>query len=203
MAFPASSCACGSSTSAGTPGTVGGAIFGNAHFGGTNIGDFVSRVALVTRGGARAVVTRDEMAFGYDRSRLQRSGELVEWAEFEVSDRDADALRAVAKASISHRKRTQPLNMPSAGCVFQNPDPAVDRMPEGMPCSAGALIDAAGLKGYRLGGAKISDVHANFFVNDAGATCRDMRALIELARTRVLEKFGVRLRDEIVTIGEF
>ena len=91
--------------------------------------------------------------------------------------------------------------MPSAGCIFQNPDPARDVLPAGMPASAGALIDRAGLKGHRIGGARISPTHANFFVNDGGATARDIRALIETARAAVREQFGVDLRDEIVFAG--
>ena len=87
--------------------------------------------------------------------------------------------------------------------MFQNPDPARDRVPDGIPWSAGALIDRAGLKGHRIGGALISPVHANFFVNEGRASARDLRALIELARRTVRERFGVELRDEIVTIGEW
>ena len=98
---------------------------------------------------------------------------------------------------------TQPLDVPSAGCIFQNPDPARDRVPDGIPWSAGALIDRAGLKGHRIGGALISDTHANFFVNDGGATASDIRALIETARRAVVDQFGVELRNEIVMIGEF
>ncbi len=188
---------------AGTPGTVGGAIYGNAHYAGRNIGDLVSRVCVVTRNGGVRELGRDEMAFGYDRSRLQTSGELLLWAEFQVTAGEPEALRATARASLAHRKRTQPLDVPSAGCVFQNPDPARDHVPDGIPWSAGALIDRAGLKGHRIGGALISPVHANFFVNEGRASARDLRALIELARRTVRERFGVELRDEIVTIGEW
>ncbi|MBP6715740.1 MAG: UDP-N-acetylmuramate dehydrogenase [Acidobacteria bacterium] len=187
---------------AGTPGTVGGAIYGNAHYGGRNIGDLVSRVQLMSRDGVTTDVSAAEMEFAYDTSRLQRSRELLVWAEFRVTMGGPDALRATARASLAHRKRTQPLDVPSAGCIFQNPDGAREQLPDGVPASAGALIDRAGLKGHRIGGAMISTAHANFIVNDHGATASDIHALIETARRAVRERFGVELRDEVVRMGE-
>jgi UDP-N-acetylmuramate dehydrogenase len=186
---------------AGTPGTVGGAIYGNAHWGGQNIGDLVDRALLLTPGGELLEVPGAEMGFAYDTSRLQRTRETLVWAEFRVSQGQITRLRDRAKASLHYRKRTQPLAMPSAGCIFQNPAAGVDRVPDGIPPSAGALIDRAGLKGFRIGGAVISPVHANFIVNDGGATAKDIRALIEHARTSVARRFGVLLRDEIVYLG--
>jgi len=188
---------------AGTPGTVGGAIAGNAHFGGRNIGDLVARVAVVTAGGGVSVLDRSGMAFGYDSSRITRTHEVVLWAEFDVWAAPRDRLRETARASLAHRKKTQPLDRPSAGCVFQNPDPARDAVPAGIPASAGALIDRAGLKGRRVGGAHISPAHGNFVVNDGHATASDIRAVIELARSGVRDRFGVELRDEVVLLGEF
>ena len=190
---------------AGTPGTVGGAIYGNAHYGGRNIGDLVEEVGLVSRDGALATVPRRDMAFAYDRSRLHDTHEVVVWAAFTVTAEPGrvDALRATARASLAHRKRTQPLDTPSAGCIFQNPDPARDPVPAGIPPSAGALVDRAGLKGHRIGGAQISPTHANFIVNDGHATARDIRTLINQAQTAVLARFGVELKEEVVSIGEF
>jgi len=188
---------------AGTPGTVGGAIHGNAHFGGRNIGDLVTDVGVITREGSTAVIPRAEMAFGYDTSRLQRSREVLVWAEFHVSAGEAETLRRTARDSLAYRKRTQPLETPSAGCIFQNPDPARDRLPADMPPSAGALVDRAGLKGRRLGGARISPTHANFLLNDGAARAADIRALIDLARQTVRDRFGLDLREEIVSLGEF
>ncbi len=188
---------------AGTPGTVGGAVCGNAHYGGHLIGDLVERVLVASSDGSLCELPHGAMEFGYDRSRLQRTGEVLLWAAFRLTpSADADALRAVARASLAHRKRTQPLDTPSAGCMFQNPAPG-EALPEGMPRSAGALIDRAGLKGHRLGGARVSDVHANFIVNEGGATAADIRALAALCRDTVLERFGVRLREEIVYVGVF
>lgn len=188
---------------AGTPGTVGGAIFGNAHFGGRPIGEHVTEVRLVSRDGAIRDVAAADMAFGYDRSRLQDSGEVLLWAEFRVGPGDPAAMRATARQSLAYRKRTQPLDTPSAGCIFQNPDPARDRVPDGIPWSAGALVDRAGLKGTRVGGARVSPSHGNFIVNDGSATAREIRTLIERCRVAVEDRFGVQLRDEIVYLGDF
>jgi UDP-N-acetylmuramate dehydrogenase len=188
---------------AGTPGTVGGAIYGNAHYAGRNIGDQVRSVGVVTVSGDLTVVDAAEMEFAYDRSRLQRTGEILVWADFGVRAGDAARARDVARASLAHRKGTQPLAQPSAGCIFQNPDPNRDRLPPGVPASAGALIDRAGLKGHRIGGASISSVHANFFVNDGTATARDIWQLAEAARAEVRDRFGVELRTEVVFLGQF
>jgi UDP-N-acetylmuramate dehydrogenase len=188
---------------AGTPGTVGGAIFGNAHFSGHLIGEHVTQVRLVSRDGAGRDVAAAHMAFGYDRSRLQDTGEVLLWAEFRVTPGDPASMRATARQSLAYRKRTQPLDTPSAGCIFQNPDRARDRLPEGMPWSAGALVDRAGLKGSRVGGALVSPSHGNFIVNDGSATAREIRALIERCRRAVADRFGVQLRDEIVYLGDF
>jgi UDP-N-acetylmuramate dehydrogenase len=188
---------------AGTPGTVGGAIFGNAHFGGRLIGELVDSVRLADRTGARRTVPASEMAFGYDRSRLQDTGEILLSADFRVSDGEPAQLRAVARESLAFRKRTQPLDIPSAGCVFQNPERSRDRVPEGIPWSAGALVDLAGLKGARIGGASVSTTHGNFIVNDGSARARDIRDLIDQCRTAVREKFAVELREEIVYLGDF
>jgi UDP-N-acetylmuramate dehydrogenase len=158
---------------AGTPGTVGGAISGNAHFDGRVIGERVARV--------------------------QRTGEVLLWADFRVEPDDPGVLRDTARRSLAFRKRTQPLAQPSAGCIFRNPD----RVPPGLPASAGALIDAAGLKGLRAGGARISPVHANFFVNEGGARARDVAELIERAKDVVKSRFGISLCEEIVRLGEF
>jgi UDP-N-acetylmuramate dehydrogenase len=188
---------------AGTPGTVGGAIYGNAHFGGRNIGDLVAAVRVLSPQGEAQTVPAGEMGFGYDTSRLQRTREILLWAEFLAGAGDPDALRAVARASLAHRKQTQPLDTPSAGCIFQTPDPARDRVPDGIPPSAGALVDRAGLKGSRLGAAKVSETHGNFIVNEGGASAADIRALIERCKSAVREQFGVALREEIVYLGEF
>jgi UDP-N-acetylmuramate dehydrogenase len=189
---------------AGTPGTVGGAIYGNAHFKGRLISELVESVEVVRTGGEighEVRIPAADMEFGYDRSRLQRTREVVLSADFRVGRGEPAALRAVARESLAYRKATQPLDAASAGCIFQNPDPAIDRVPDGIPASAGALVDRAGLKGSREGAARVSPTHGNFIVNEGGASADEIRRLIERCRQQVRAQFGVVLRDEIVYLG--
>jgi UDP-N-acetylmuramate dehydrogenase len=186
---------------AGTPGTVGGAIHGNAHFRGRLISELIERVTLVSPTGQLVDVPVAEMEFGYDFSRLHRTREIVVDATFRVSEGEPAVLRAIARESLAFRKRTQPLESSSAGCIFQNPDPARDSVPDGIPPSAGALVDRAGLKNAATGQARVSTTHANFIVNDGGARALDVRDLIERCKRDVQSRFGVALREEIVFLG--
>jgi len=188
---------------AGTPGTIGGGIFGNAHFAGRLLGELVDTVRVAALDGTVRDLRQAEMEFGYDRSRLQRTHEALLWAVFCVGRGEPVQLRETARASLAYRKRTQPLDVPSAGCIFQNPDTASTRRPEGVPPSAGALVDRAGQKGQRMGAARVSPTHANFIINEGGASAADLRALINQCRAAVKEKFGVELKEEIVYLGEF
>lgn len=186
---------------AGTPGTVGGAIHGNAHFQGRLIGDHVGSVCLVQPSGAVANIARAEMGFGYDLSRLPATREVVLSARFRVTPgASPDAMRETARASLAFRKRTQPLHQPSAGCIFQNPGPD-DPVPDGVPRSAGALIDRAGLKGLAIGSARVSALHGNFIVSAPGGTAADIRSVIERCKQAVAAQSDVRLREEIVYLG--
>jgi UDP-N-acetylmuramate dehydrogenase len=141
------------------------------------------------------------MEFGYDCSRLHRTREVVLSAAFHVHRGNPAVLRETARGSLAFRKRTQPLEQASAGCIFQNPDRVRDRVPEGLPLSAGALVDRAGLKGEAEGGARVSPRHANFIVSDGAATADDIARLIDRCRRRVRKAFGVELREEIVRLG--
>jgi len=188
---------------AGTPGTVGGAVYGNAHFGGRLISELISSVRVSTRDGVESEVPVTDMGFGYDRSRLQTTGEVLLSADFVVRPGEPGMLRERARQSLAYRKKTQPLEKASAGCVFQNPVPGTDAVPDGIPWSAGALVDRAGMKGAVLGGARVSPVHGNFIVNEGTATASDIRGLIDRCRAAVREQFGVTLREEIVYLGTF
>lgn len=186
---------------AGTPGTVGGAIYGNAHFQGRLISELITAVVLLSPAGDAQIVPVGDMRFGYDYSRLHDTREIVLSADFSVTRGDPERLRGAARESLAFRKRTQPLEKASAGCIFQNPDPARERVPDGIPPSAGALVDRAGLKGAAEGGAHVSTRHANFIVNDGRATAADIVRLIERCRDQVRRQFGVELRDEVVRLG--
>ena len=188
---------------AGTPGTVGGALHGNAHFRGRLFSEAVVSAEVVGEDGTAREVGAGEMEFGYDRSRLQRTREIALRVDLAVGPGEPEALRAAARSSLAYRKKTQPLALPTAGCVFQNPDPATVKLPAGVPCSAGALVDRAGLKGAACGGARVSTVHGNFVVNEGGATARDVDTLVARMRDAVAERFGIVLEEEIVRLGEF
>ena len=164
---------------AGTPGTVGGAMYGNAHFRGRLIGELVTAATLVTRDGRVEEVPASALEFGYDYSRLQRTREIVVSADFIVRPGDPAVLRAVARESLAFRKRT----------------------PHGIPYSAGALVDRAGLKGALEEQARVSPTHGNFIVNEGGATADQIRTLVERCKDGVREAFGVELREEIVYLG--
>jgi UDP-N-acetylmuramate dehydrogenase len=186
---------------AGTPGTVGGAIYGNAHFRGRLISEVVLSVELMDSNGTITRVPAGELEFRYDHSRLHHTREIVLAADFRVRPGVPAQLREKARESLAFRKETQPIEKASAGCIFQNPDPSVDRVPSDIPCSAGALVDRAGLKNASQGGARVSPRHANFIVNDGGATAADVAGLIERCRREVSTRFGVQLKDEIVRLG--
>lgn len=188
---------------AGTPGTVGGAIYGNAHFQGRLISEQILRVGVADGSGNTCEVDVSDMGFGYNESRLHQTGETVLWADFSVMSSASTALRTVALASLAYRKRTQPLSTLNAGCVFRNPDPTRVILPAGVPASAGALIERAGLKGFSVGYARVSEVHGNFIEGSGRVTAREIRSLIELCRERVRERFRITLQEELVYLGEF
>lgn len=178
--------------SAGIPGTVGGAVVMNAGANGSSIGALVREVMLLSFEGEFFRKTKEEMSFGYRTSMLQREPSIVVEAAFSCYPRDKEAIQEEMEEFIARRKQTQPLGHPNAGSVFKNP--AGD--------SAGRLIEAAGLKGLRVGDAQISTLHANFIVNLGTATARDVLTLIEKARDTVHNRFGVELQMEVKVIGD-
>jgi UDP-N-acetylmuramate dehydrogenase len=177
--------------SAGIPGTVGGAVVMNAGANGASIGALVIEILLLNPDGYFCKSTKDEMNFSYRSSALQNNLSVVVEAVFSCYRRDKDAIREEMNVFLSKRKETQPLQYPSAGSIFKNPPGD----------SAGRLIEAAGLKGEKAGGAQISVLHANFIVNLGGATARDVLILIDRARESVLDRFGIELKPEVKVIG--
>jgi UDP-N-acetylmuramate dehydrogenase len=176
----------------GIPGTIGGAIAMNAGSRDEWIGSIVESVTLLVPGEGLVGVRGPEVHWSYRRSGLPERGIIVE-AVLRVTQSDEVGIRRTMEASLRRRKRTQPLNMPSAGSVFVNPEGD----------SAGRLIQAAGLKGRRIGGAMVSDVHANFIVNSGGATAADVIDLVQLIRQTVKDANGIELRPEIRFLGSF
>jgi UDP-N-acetylmuramate dehydrogenase len=182
----------------GVPGTVGGGVYMNAGCHGGQWADVVRRVTVMDRQGALRQVTRADIPFGYRRSGL---GELiVVEAEVTLQAGEPAALEAEVQRLYEWRQNGTPFNQPCCGSVFRNPE-----WPGPPPAqtlrTAGQLIEACGLKGRRAGGAVISELHANYFVNTGGATAAEVRQLMADARTAVRERFGVELHAEVKIIG--
>jgi len=175
----------GLETLVGIPGTIGGALHGNAGSRGGDVGQWTSRATIMTSSGEVVERTRDELVFAYRQSSLDEL--VILFAEFHLEREDPDELTKRMQQQWIIKKASQPLAHQSAGCIFKNP--------RGM--SAGMLIEQAGLKGARVGGAEVSDRHANFIVAETGASSQDVLRLIELVRSRVADRLTVDLELEI------
>lgn len=176
----------------GIPGTVGGAISMNAGSSDAWVGTVASSVTVYLPGDGLTRLRADEIAWAYRSSGLPEGAVVVETV-LRLVEADRDTIRAVMDASLERRKRSQPLGMPSAGSVFRNPPGD----------SAGRLIESAGLKGTRLGGARISEVHANFIVNEGNARAADVLGLVRKAQMTVRDTHGIELTPEIKLLGTF
>lgn len=175
----------GLETLVGIPGTIGGALHGNSGSRGGDIGQWTSRATVMTRTGEIIERPREELVFAYRQSSLDELAILS--AEFQLDEEDPEQLTKRMQQQWIVKKASQPLGHESAGCIFKNP--------RGM--SAGMLIDQAGLKGTRIGGAEVSDRHANFIIAESGASSQDVLRLIELVRSRVADRLGIELETEI------
>jgi UDP-N-acetylmuramate dehydrogenase len=181
----------------GVPGTVGGGVYMNAGCHGGDWAEVVQRVTVVDATGRDNVLQRAEIPFTYRRSGLE--GRIVLETAVLLRQEEQPKLDAAVAEMFEWRQRGTPFNQPCCGSVFKNPaGPSWKK--EGGPRTAGQLIEAAGLKGFTIGGAQISPMHANYFVNTGGATAADIRGLIEHAQKVVDEKFGVRLQPEVKLI---
>lgn len=176
----------------GVPGTLGGALAMNAGGRDQWIGSIVESVTVLDPQAGLLGVRGDEVKWGYRRSDLGARGVIVE-ASLRAEKGDRDVIRRVMEASLNRRRKSQPLGMPSAGSVFVNPPND----------SAGRLVEAAGLKGFAIGAARVSDVHANFIVNTGRARAADVVAVIRHVRETVEEEYGVELQPEIRFLGSF
>jgi UDP-N-acetylmuramate dehydrogenase len=175
---------------AGIPGTVGGAMAMNAGAYGGETWEHVERVETIDRRGALHTRARTEYAIGY-RSVAGPADELYVAAHLRFAAEEQPRPEAI-RALLARRKATQPIGQPSCGSVFRNPPGA----------QAWRLIDTAGLRGHRVGGAQISPMHANFIVNTGGARAADVEALIDLVNERVEAQHGLRLVPEVRIVGE-
>ena len=171
----------------GIPGSIGGGVYMNAGAYGGEICQVCHRVQVMDRQGNTRWLSREEMAFSYRHSVLEETGDIVICAEFTLTPAEPEAIKARMKELIGKRSASQPLDLPSAGSAFKRP----------VGGYAAALIDAAGLKGFRVGNAAISEKHAGFAVNLGGATANDVKALLKTVSDRVFEQSGIRLEPEI------
>ncbi len=182
------------------PGTVGGAVWANAGAHGSDTASILESATVLLADGSERVLATADLGFAYRDSRFKAAGpapdgpaEIVLGAVFSLRPADAAEIKVRLDDIRRWRREHQPLGIPSAGSVFRNPPGD----------SAGRLIDTLGLKGYRVGGAVVSEKHANFIVNDARGTAADVRTVAEHVRAEVLARGGVALAYEIEFVGDW
>ncbi|SVA32752.1 uncharacterized protein METZ01_LOCUS85606 [marine metagenome] len=174
----------------GIPGSVGGSIAMNAGAEGTEISHVLRSIKFMTLDGEVKTYSKSEMVFAYRKTTFPSKGGIVIEAELDLEKGDITDIHREMDKYLSRRGSTQPLTMPNSGSIFKNP--AGEK--------AGRLIESAGLKGFRIGGARVSIKHANFIVNKGGASAEDVIRLIKHIQTVVEEKSGIKLEQEIVII---
>lgn len=177
----------------GIPGTMGGAVMMNAGAYGGEMKDIIREVTVLTREGELLTLSKEEMNFGYRTSVVKEKGYVVISTVLQLRKGDREEIRKVMDELKERRVTKQPLDMPSAGSTFKRPEGYF----------AGKLIMDAGLRGFSVGGAQISEKHCGFVVNKGDATAADVLGLIGEVQKRVQEKFGVALEPEVKFLGEF
>lgn len=177
----------------GIPGSVGGAVYMNAGAHGSDISNILEKALIVFQDGSCEWLSNEEMKYSYRTSVLQKEkpGIVVE-AVFQLKEGDKAIIVHEMQKNKDYRRETQPYNYPCAGSIFRNP----------LPNYAGQLVEKAGLKGYQIGGAKVSELHGNFIVNTGSATASDVLALIKHIQNVIQEKFGVEIKTEVEIIGK-
>jgi UDP-N-acetylmuramate dehydrogenase len=177
----------------GIPGSVGGAVYMNAGAHGSDISKILTNAHILFEDGSLQWLSIDEMEFSYRTSVLQkkRPGIVVE-ARFQLTEGDKEQIVAVMQKNKDYRKVTQPYDSPCAGSIFRNP----------LPHFAGKLIEEAGLKGFQIGGAQISEMHGNFIVNAGNAKAFDVLQLIEYVKKTIVEKYNIQMETEVEIIGK-
>lgn len=177
----------------GIPGTVGGAVVMNAGAYGGEMKQIVTMVKVVSREGETMELENETMEFGYRTSVIRNQSFIVTEVTFELENGEKEAIKAKMDELAVKRREKQPLEYPSAGSTFKRPEGYF----------AGKLIMDAGLRGFQIGGARVSDKHCGFVINAGEATAADVRDVISEVRECVKEKFGVDLEPEVVFLGDF
>ena len=177
---------------AGIPGSIGGAVCMNAGAYGGEIAQVIVSARVLTPEGVRTV-SKDELSLGYRSSAVMQNGWVVLEATFELAPGSPDEIKATMADLAARRREKQPLQYPSCGSFFKRP----------VGYYAGALIEQAGLKGYRVGDAQVSELHAGFVINRGHATSSEIYRLMQEVQRRVQAQFGVTLEPEVRLIGHF
>lgn len=176
----------------GIPGSVGGAVYMNAGAHGSDMSRILKEAEIVLETGETVRLRNEEMEYAYRHSLLHSRPGIVTEAVLEMRPGDRKSIEAVYAANKERRLKTQPLHLASAGSTFRNPEGQY----------AAKLIEEAGLKGYRVGGAEVSPLHANFIINTGGATANDVLELMDHIKQTVNDTFGVKLIPEVLFVGE-
>lgn len=177
----------------GIPGTLGGAVFMNAGAYGGELKDVLKEAVVMTEQGEILTLPVEKLDMGYRTSRIKKAGYLILEARLVLEQGDMDKIRDITKDLTEKRVSKQPLEYPSAGSTFKRPEGYF----------AGKLIMDAGLRGYQVGDAQVSEKHCGFVINKGNATAADVLTLIENVREKVQEQFGVTLEPEVKFLGEF
>ncbi|MEH7882864.1 UDP-N-acetylmuramate dehydrogenase [Bacillus sp. JJ1609] len=176
----------------GIPGSIGGAVYMNAGAHGSDVSKILEKAYVLFEDGTLEWLTNEEMKFSYRTSVLQKERPgIVVAAVFQLKEGNKEEIVAELQKNKDYRKETQPYNYPSCGSVFRNP----------LPNYAGNLIEKSGLKGHRIGGAQISELHGNFIINTGNAKAEDVLGLIQHVKDTVLDLHGVKMETEVEIIG--
>ena len=178
---------------AGIPGTVGGAVVMNAGAYGGDMKDIIASATVLTQDGDIIAINKEDLELGYRTSVIAKKGYVVLEAEYQLQKGDKEAIRARMDELKVQRVTKQPLEYPSAGSTFKRPEGYF----------AGKLIQDAGLRGFQVGGAEVSEKHCGFVINKDQATAADIQELMRQVSDKVMQEFGVKLEPEVKTLGEF
>jgi len=178
---------------AGIPGTVGGAVYGNAGAFGHSIGEVLCEGVLLKKDGQLDIVDKDYFDFAYRESKLKRSGDVLLSASFELKNGRKERIRLKVEKNLAERKKRLPWKRNSAGCFFKNIVTC-----DGKKISAGFLLDQVGAKELEVGGAGVYTKHANVFMNRGNAKAKEVKKLARILRGRVKKRFGIELEQEVM-----
>lgn len=200
VSFATASSLSGLEFAAGIWGTVGGAVYGNAGAFGGEIGSVLTTITAVGDDGRPKDLTAEECGFSYRHSALKESRDIIVQARFKLAHGEPEKIQARVDEILASREGKHPNQGRSAGCFFKNiPDPEQEHG----KLAAGKLLEEAGAKELKVGGARVFEKHANIIVNSGNASSKDIRKLADMMKKRVLDRFGIELQEEVQQLGRF